>query len=100
MSEGCVDRCAPKRDMSFFDEKSGLILEDLPRFPIREQENMTKQEKYMSVVVYLSKVVDHLQGVDNGKDIHNSRGCKILANLKKQNVLSGPKESDTSSQDR
>ena len=32
----------------------------MPRFP--ETNGMTKEEKFTSVTIYLSKVIDHLQG--------------------------------------
>src|SRR5260221_14265877 len=63
MNEICVEDCAIKRDCSAFEEKPNLKLEDLPRFP--ETKGMTKEEKFTSVTIYLSKVVDHLQGVEN-----------------------------------
>ena len=63
MNEVCVEHCAVKRDCSGFDEKPNLTLSDLPRFP--ETKGMTKEEKFTSVTVYLSKVVDHLQGRTN-----------------------------------
>ena len=48
------------RDCSYFEEKPGMKLGDMPRFP--ETAGMTKEEKFTSVTVFLSKVVDHLQG--------------------------------------
>jgi hypothetical protein len=61
MNEICVEHCAIKRDCSAFEEKSNLKLSDMPRFP--NTEGMTKEEKFTSVTVYLAKVVDHLQGI-------------------------------------
>jgi hypothetical protein len=59
MNEYCIDRCAPGRDADWFQPKPGLKLEDLPTF---HPEDMTRFEKLESVVIYLSKVIDHLQG--------------------------------------
>jgi hypothetical protein len=62
MNEVCVESCAIKRDCSAFEEKPNLKLTDMPRFPQQESADMTKEEKFTSVTIYLSKVVDHLQG--------------------------------------
>ena len=60
MNEVCVEHCAIKRDCSAFEPTNGLNLADLPRFPNTAQ--MTREEKFTSVTIYLSKIVDHLQG--------------------------------------
>lgn len=65
MSEVCIEECAIERDCSGFDAKPNLKLEDMPRFPLKGSANMTKEEKFTSVTVYLAKVVDQLKGVDN-----------------------------------
>jgi hypothetical protein len=59
-NEKCVEECSVNRDCSYFEEKPGMKLGDMPRFP--ETNGMTKEEKFTSVTIYLSKVVDHLQG--------------------------------------
>jgi hypothetical protein len=66
MNEICVEDCAIKRDCSGFEERPNLKLINLPRFP--ETKDMTKEEKFTSVTIYLSKVIDHLQG--NGSEIN------------------------------
>lgn len=63
MNEICVENCAIRRDCSGFEPKSNLKLEDMPRFP--KTEGMTRDEKFTSVSIYLSKVVDLLQGVQD-----------------------------------
>jgi hypothetical protein len=40
-----------------------MTLDELPRFP--KTEGMTREGKFTSVASYLSKVVDHLQGVED-----------------------------------
>ncbi len=65
MNERCIEECAIKRDCSAFEPKPNLKLADMPRFPLEESANMTKEEKFTSVTVFLAKVVDHLQGVEN-----------------------------------
>ena len=65
MSEVCVEHCAVKRDCSGFVLKPGLNLIDLPRFPIEHISEMTKEEKFTSVAVYIAKTVDHLKGVED-----------------------------------
>jgi len=70
MNEVCIEHCAITRDCSAFDPKPNLKLGDLPPFPLEASANITKEEKFTSVTVYLSKVVDHLNGVnDERKDI-------------------------------
>jgi hypothetical protein len=70
MSEACIEQCAIKRDCSGFDPKPNLKLADMPRFPTTEK--MSREEKFTSVTIYLSKVVDHLQGVENEQDYGNN----------------------------
>jgi hypothetical protein len=63
MNEICVEHCAIERDCSGFEEKPNLKLAGMPRFP--KTDGMTKEEKFTSVTVYLAKVVDHLNGIDD-----------------------------------
>ena len=63
MNEVCVEHCAVKQDCSAFDPKPNLKLGDMPRFP--NTKDMTREEKFTSVTIYLSKVVDHLQGIED-----------------------------------
>jgi len=65
MSEVCIEHCAVKRDCSGFALKPGMNLIDLPRFPIDSISQMTKEEKFTSVAVYIAKTVDHLKGVED-----------------------------------
>jgi hypothetical protein len=73
----------------------------MPRFP--ETKNMTKEERLTSVTVYLSKVVDHLQGVPNEPirrpHPHRSPGSQVSPDQQIQNVLSGAIKEVTSHQD-
>jgi len=64
MNEVCVEHCAVKRDCSGFDPKPNLKLADMPRFPLRESANMTREEKFTLVTIYLAKLVDHINGVE------------------------------------
>jgi hypothetical protein len=61
-NEKCVEECSVNRDCSYFEEKPNLNLSNMPSFPVSESAEMTKEEKFTSVTIYLSKVVDHLQG--------------------------------------
>jgi hypothetical protein len=63
MNEACLEDCAIKRDCSQFVVKHDLKLTDMPRFP--DTAGMTKEEKFTSVTVYLAKIVEHLQGVQD-----------------------------------
>ena len=64
MNEVCVENCAIKRDCSAFEPKPNLKLSNMPHFPLKESAQMTKEERFTSVTVYLAKVVDHLNGVE------------------------------------
>ena len=61
---------------------------------------MTRYERLVSIVAYLSKVVDYLQGGSYGKDIYHSRSSKVPQDVKKQALLLGAKESDPVLQNR
>jgi len=75
MNEICIEDCAIKRDCSAFEPKPNLKLGDMPHFPLKESVNMTKEEKFASVTIYLAKVVDHLKGVEDEQyDSRFSRG--------------------------
>ena len=101
MNEICVEHCAIKRDCSGFEEKPNLKLVDMPRFP--KTENMSRDEKFTSVTIYLAKVVDHLQGVENEQSNsiyprpHPYRaGSRTLPeNIKVQDLLPDFQEADT-----
>ena len=105
MSEICIEHCAIERDCSAFEPKPNLSLADMPRFP--KTEGMTKEEKFVSVTIYLSKVVDHLQGVDHEETAvrirrphSNGNGRSHLPeNLEIENLSPNPKESDPTHSD-
>jgi len=63
MNEICIESCNPKGDCSGFEVKPNLTLDDMPPFP--ETKDMSKEEKFTSVTIYLSKVIDHLQGIED-----------------------------------
>jgi hypothetical protein len=63
MNQVCVESCAIKRDTSAFEPTRGLKLADMPKYP--DSKGMTREERFTSVVIYLSKITDHLQGADN-----------------------------------
>lgn len=96
MNDVCIEDCAEERKARWFEMKPGLSLEDFPRYPLNDVDEMTKEEKFKSVVVYISKVVDHLKGVDNGQDIYSSRSRRILEDVEEQGVLFSAEEEDTS----
>ena len=93
MNEVCVESCAIKRDCSAFEPKANLDLSNMPHFPLEESATMTKEEKFTSVTIYLAKVVDHLQGVENESRlfkrhrIHNTGIGQILENIQSQTIL-------------
>ena len=79
-----MEHCAVKRDASYFEPKPGITLEDLPRFPFRDfQAEMTRTERGVSVAFYLSKVVDHLKGVEDERPVlYGFRSRKYPAPVK------------------
>ena len=64
MNDVCVEGCAINRDCSAFDPKPGLKLQNMPQFPLHETANMTREERFASVTIYLAKIVDHLNGTE------------------------------------
>jgi hypothetical protein len=98
MNEVCIESCAIKRDCSAFEVKEELKLEDMPRFPLSQSAQMTKEERFTSVTVYLAKVVDHLQGVEDESrlikrpSIHNSGISQVLEGLQSEAILFSAKE--------
>ena len=107
MNEICVEDCAIKRDCSAFEQKPNLKLGGMPRFP--ETKNMTREEKFTSVTIYLSKVVDHLQGVDDERtnypplrrqNLHSTGNRYLPEDFKVEDLLSGVQERDTSPENR
>ncbi len=66
---------------------------------------MTEEEKLASVTVYLAKVVDHLQGVDDEhtidpirrrQSLHGARSRRLSEDLQVQDLLSGVQEANSS----
>ena len=75
----------------------------MPRFPLRESETMTKEEKLTSVTIYLAKVVDHLQGVEDEHrafvirrpHTNSASSLQVSPDLQGETVLSGISEAIT-----
>ena len=95
-----MEECAVKRDCSAFEQKPNLKLGDMPRYP--ETKDMTREEKFTSVTIYLSKVVDHLQGVNDEpfpyrRPYHDrTASSKVSANIEIKSILHGFSEATTS----
>lgn len=95
MNEVCIERCALRRDCSTFEPKENLKLIDMPKFP--ETSDMSREERFTSVTIYLAKVVDHLQGVEDERNTFvirrpypdSSRGSTIPENVQVKDILSG-----------
>lgn len=106
MNEVCVEHCAIKRDCSAFEPKSHISLNDLPRFPLNETQDMSKDEKFTVVTVYLSAITDHLKGVQNERipirrpHPHRERRCDVPEDIESKDLLPDPKEEDAPHQDR
>jgi hypothetical protein len=71
-NEKCVEECSINRDCSYFEEKPDLKVGDMPRFP-DAKELVTPQEKFTAVTVYLSKIVDHLQGKEAENNVYSPK---------------------------
>lgn len=102
MNQQCVEDCVIKRDCSWFELKPGIRFEDLPSYPINDTKDMTGAEKFTSVVVYLTKLVDHVQGVeDHGREyLYRPSSRKILAALRGKGIQTGTEGTDPTHQDR
>ena len=95
MNEVCVEHCAIERDCSGFEPKPNLNLGDMPRFPLRQSANMTKEERFTAVTIYLAKIVDHLQGNEEEpriyppmrEDIYDSQSSIVTNTVKIQDLL-------------
>ncbi len=62
MNEKCFEVCAPARDYSWFEARKDTRLEDLPRFPIKQWEEMPPAVRSKVIAVYIAKILDHLMG--------------------------------------
>lgn len=105
MNEVCIEHCAVKRDCSAFEPKPNLKLGEMPRFPREELASMTKEEKFTTVTVYLSKIMDHLQGVDDEYpirrgDLYRARSRTLPQDIKIQDLLLGVEEANCTPEDR
>ena len=68
MQDVCVKKCAVNRDCSHFEIKKGITLEALPNYPVNQTKDMTKEEKFTSMAVYVAKIGERLKEVENGYD--------------------------------
>ena len=83
MNELCIESCAIKRNCSGFDPRPNLSLLDIPGFP--STENMSREERFASVVFYLSKVIEYLQGFECNRldlSVRHSLNCESVGNMK------------------
>lgn len=92
MNEICIEHCAVKRDCSAFEPKPNLKLSDMPRFHLNDSAEMTKEEKFTSVTVYLAKVVDHLQGNEDEAPVIFPRASRASINAEIREVASSLKD--------
>jgi len=71
----CIERCNPQRDMSAFEPKKGLTIENCGPFPEDEyNRRMTPAEQSKISGFFLSKLVTHAQGREepNGQRFEQS----------------------------
>ena len=88
MSDVCIEDCAVDRKCKNLDLKN-FTFHDLSNYPVSEFNEMTKEEKGISLAVYVSKITEIIKG---GEDeprtpIRQSndypRSCKIPQTVKK-----------------
>lgn len=96
LNQGCVEQCMPKDDLSWFEFKSGTNLEDLPPLSMMEySKEMSNNVKKVILGVYISKIVDHLQGRrDERHYIYRAPSSRVSADLKKQSLSNDTKKRD------
>ena len=99
----CIEHCAVNRDCSGFEPKPNLKLIDLPRFP--ETKDMTREEKFTSVTIYLSKVVDYVQRKDDEytypifrPNLYRARSSSLPQNIKIEDLLPDIQKENSSSE--
>ena len=109
MNEVCIEQCAINHDCSGFEPKKDLKLEDMPRFPLKESAAMTKEERFTAVTIYLAKVVDHLQGVEDEhtidpsfrrQNLHGAGSRRLSEDIQVKDLLSGIQKANSSPEDR
>ena len=66
MNEKCFEECAPARDYSWFEVRKCTRLEDLPRFPLKQWDEMPAKVRSKVIAVYIAKIFDHLVGYADG----------------------------------
>ncbi|MCP4425764.1 MAG: hypothetical protein GY803_14815 [Chloroflexi bacterium] len=103
MNEVCIEGCAPNRKTTQFELKKDVNLSMLPPFPFREwQEDMNPAERKTVAGLYLSKIVDRLQGRENNvwtrstrPDPDRYRNDRVSKAVKVESVSRIVKEGDT-----
>ena len=95
MNDVCVEECALKRDCSHFELREDVTLDDLPKYPLSQTNGMTRNEKFISLAVYVAKITEALKGDKNGTDHDYPPSRRILKAFQKQGVLPDPQERNT-----
>jgi hypothetical protein len=100
LSDVCIEDCAVLRKMEHFKFRP-IAFDDLPSYPIEHFNTMTKEEKAYSLAIYITKLTEKIQEVDNGQlskarqNINRNRSSRLPENIKIQNILSHKPEEDT-----
>ena len=103
MNDMCFELCTPAGDYSSFELLKGVNLEEMPRFPLEDFVNgMPAKVRGIVVAVYLSKIVDQLQGrVEHERhNIHRPRGRRVPQNIQIQDILPCIQETDPAPEDQ
>lgn len=101
-NQACVEICAPRHDSSWFSSKKEISLLSMTRFPLREwMEVMTKEERATSIVIYLAKVVDILQGdMSERENFYHTGSGRVSETFKIQGLHLGKNGKDPDCEDR
>jgi hypothetical protein len=101
-NQACAEKCAPARDYSGFRLKKGINLEDLPPFPLQEfMEEMSPKVRQVVIAVYMTQVIDHLQGVKHERpDLYHPIRRPVFETKQVQGVPPGQKRGDPAHPDR
>jgi len=103
LNDLCVEDCAPNIDYRWFEIRKGVNLEEMPHFPLDEFiKHMPPKVRQIVAAVYLSKIVDQLQGRYEYERPHfnHTRVVGVPKNLQVQDLLSGVREEDPVPEDK
>jgi hypothetical protein len=95
MGEKCIEVCAPAKDLSWFKLKE-VDIEDYPPISLEEVNRMPPRARGILYAVYLKKVVDTLQGVENVERqiTFDKRRSRVIDAIKSTGLFDGAETRD------